>query len=164
MIPMTQHNNIRVRRARKIDLTDLLDFEQKIISTERPMDPTLIQDQTISYYPIESYLDAEDTEVLVAEHGEQIIGSVYGQIRPRKEFFKTSHLGYIGFMYVRQSHRGQGVSQLLIDAITNWFNQQGISEIILHVYAKNPQAIRAYEKAGFEHHLIEMRLNKHKQD
>ena len=123
------------------------------------MDPTLTQDQIISYYPIKDYIDADDTEVLVAEHEQQIIGSIYGQIRPRKEFFQSTHLGYIGFMYVKAAFRGQGVTKLLVDAITAWFHQRGISEIILHVYAKNPRAIRAYEKVGFESHLIEMRLN-----
>lgn len=150
---------MKIRSAKQLDLSTLLDFEQKIIATERPMDPTLIQDQIISYYPIKDYIDAEDTEVLVAEHEQQIIGSIYGQIRPRKEFFQSAHLGYIGFMYVKTAFRGQGVTKLLVDAITAWFHQQGISEIILHVYAKNPRAIRAYEKVGFESHLIEMRLN-----
>lgn len=150
---------MKIRTAQHADLPILLDFEQQIIATERPMDPTLIQDRPISYYPIAEYLDADHTEVLVAEADGAVVGSVYGQIRDRKPFFQTSQLGYIGFMYVRQSHRGQGVSQALIDAITTWFRQQGIQEIILHVYAQNPRAIRAYEKAGFDQHLIEMRLN-----
>ncbi len=148
-----------IRTATEADLPTLLDFEQKIIATERPMDPTLIQNQTISYYPLAEYLDDPNTEVLVAQLDDQIIGSAYGQIRPRKPFFQTTHLGYIGFMYVRKSQRGNGVSQALIEAITAWFKQQGITEIILHVYAKNPRAIKAYEKSGFEPHLIEMRLN-----
>ncbi len=151
---------IHIRRAHAEDLETLLAFEQKIIATERPMDPTLIQDQPISYYPIAEYLDAADTEVLVAVSDDQIVGSVYGQIRPRKPFFQTSHLGYIGFMYVRKNFRGQGVSQSLIKHITQWFEQQKITEIILTVYANNPRAIRAYEKVGFEQHLIEMRLNR----
>ncbi|WP_223787976.1 GNAT family N-acetyltransferase [Marinicella meishanensis] len=150
---------MNIRTAKPADLPTLLDFEQKIIATERPMDPTLIQNEPISYYPIAEYLEADHTEVLVAEVDGAVVGSVYGQIRERKPFFQTSHLGYIGFMYVRQAQRGQGVSQALIDAITAWFHTQGISEIILHVYAQNPRAIRAYEKAGFEQHLIEMRLN-----
>ncbi len=157
---MKTQSSIQIRTATSADLSVLLDFEQKIIAAERPMDPTLIQDAPISYYPLAEYLNDQRTEVLVALDNDHIVGSVYGQIRPRKDFFQTSHLGYIGFMYVRHSHRGQGVSQLLIEAISAWFHQNKISEIILHVYAKNPRAIRAYEKAGFESHLIEMRLNK----
>ncbi len=148
-----------IRTASPKDLTTLLEFEQKIIATERPMDSSMIQDQPISYYPIKDYIDNDSTEVLVAEKKGQIIGSLYGQIRPRKSYFKTKYLGYIGFMYVRQSHRSQGVSQALIQAINQWFNQHNIKEIFLTVYSKNIQAIRAYEKVGFEHHLLEMRLN-----
>jgi len=149
-----------IRQAIHEDLPTLLAFEQQIIATERPMDPTLIQDQPISYYPLEEYLDAKDTQVLVAEnHDGQVVGSLYGQIRPRKPFFQTSHLGYIGFMYVKPEHRGKGLAEALIDNIRNWFNHQGISEIILHVYASNERAIKAYEKIGFVHHLIEMRLD-----
>jgi ribosomal protein S18 acetylase RimI-like enzyme len=147
-----------IRRAQHADLPVLLDFEQQIIATERPMDPTLIQDRPISYYPIEDYLDADHTEVLVAESGGQLTGSIYGQIRDRKPFFQTAQLGYIGFMYVHPDHRGQGLVEALIDGIKAWFNSRGITEIILHVYAQNPRAIRAYEKAGFVSHLIEMRL------
>lgn len=150
---------MKIRLANQNDLATLLDFEQKIIATERPMDSTLVQDSTISYYPIRDYIDDKETEVLVAQINDQIVGSVYGQIKPRKDFFQTTHLGYIGFMYVKKSYRGQGVSQALIEAITAWFHRQGINEIILHVYSKNPRAIRAYEKVGFESHLIEMRLN-----
>lgn len=159
---MTVTSLTTIRRAIQQDLSVLLDFEQKIITTERPMDPTLIQDQPIHYYPLKDYIDDPKTEVLVAVNGDEIVGSIYGQIRPRKDFFTTSHLGYIGFMYVRKNYRGQGVSQKLIDAISRWFDEQAIEEIILHVYAKNPRAIRAYEKVGFENHLIEMRLNKDK--
>jgi len=150
---------VLIRPAVHTDLSTLLTFEQKIVDVERPMDPTLIQDKTISYYPIEEYIDAVDCEVLVAEVNGQIVGSVFGQVRPRKDFYQTTHLGYIGFMYVKNSHRGQGVSQLLIKTITDWFNQQGVNEIFLNVYAKNPRAIKAYKKIGFEEHLIEMRLN-----
>ena len=149
---------MHIRPATPDDLNTLLEFEQQIIATERPMDPTLIQDRPISYYPLAEYIEASDTEVLVAETDGVIVGSVYGQIRPRKPYFQTSHLGYIGFMYVEPNHRGSGVSEALITAISAWFKQQGISEITLHVYAQNPRAIRAYEKAGFVPHLIEMRL------
>lgn len=149
----------QIRPANHSDLNTLLDFEQKIIETERPMDPTIIQDKPISYYPLADYLSDDNTQILVAEIDGQIVGSVYGQIRPRKDFFKTTHLGYIGFMYVRKVYRGRGLSQLLIESIRKWFQKKNILEVILHVYAKNPRAIRAYEKSGFESHLIEMRFN-----
>ncbi|WP_109299803.1 GNAT family N-acetyltransferase [Aquimarina sp. AU474] len=148
-----------LRTAKIEDLPTLLDFEQKIIEAERPMDITLKQHEKISYYSIEKYILSKQTEVVVAEINDEIIGSGYGQIRDRQDFFLQKQLGYIGFMYVKEEHRGKGVSQAIITHITNWFSTKDIEEIRLKVYEKNPRAIKAYQKTGFKKHLIEMRLN-----
>lgn len=147
-----------IRTAKIKDLPVLLDFEQKIIETERPMDPTLKEGQ-ISYYDIESYIKADHTEVVVAEVNKRIVGSGYGQIRTRKEYFKQNQYGYIGFMFVKESFRGQGISQEILKYLYNWFTSKNIEEVHLTVYDKNPRAIKAYEKAGFEKYFLEMRIN-----
>lgn len=148
-----------IRPATIKDLPILLDFEQKIIETERPMDPTLIQNKKISYYNIEDYILADHTEVLVAEIDGEIVGSGYGQIRNRKKYFKQKQLGYIGFIYLKKEFRGQGISQKIIQNLCNWFSSKKIEEIRLTVYDKNPKAIKAYEKVGFQKHIVEMRFN-----
>ncbi|KAA1245544.1 GNAT family N-acetyltransferase [Aquimarina sp. RZ0] len=150
---------MKIRAATLKDLPALLDFEQKIIETEIPMDTTLITDKKISYYDIREYVKSKNTEVVVAEIDNKLVGSGYGQIRNRKNFFKQNQLGYIGFMYVKEEFRGNGISQLILQFICDWFTSKGIDEIRLRVYDKNPRAIKAYEKAGFKKHLIEMRLN-----
>jgi len=148
-----------IRAATINDLSILLDFEQKIIEAEQPMDPTLKQKEKINYYSIEDYIKSDHTEVVVAEIDNLIVGSGYGQIRNRKKFFIQKQLGYIGFMYVKPEHRGQGISQAIIKHICNWFSSKNLEEIRLTVYDQNPRAIRAYEKVGFKKHFIEMRLN-----
>ncbi len=147
-----------IRTAKIEDLPILLDFEQKLIEAERPMDVTLKKEK-ISYYSIEDYIKADHTEVIVAEVDGEIAGSGYGQIRDRLDYFQQKQLGYIGFMYVKEEHRGKGVSQAIIKCLYDWFKAKDLEEIRLTVYEKNPRAIRAYEKVGFEKHLIEMRIN-----
>ncbi len=154
---------ITIRTAKTEDLPILLDFEQKIIEAERPMDITL-KSEKISYYDIGAYILADHTQVVVAEIDGEIVGSGYGQIRDRKDFFKQKQLGYIGFMYVKEEHRGKGISQMVIQNLHEWFRSKNIDEIRLTVYEKNPWAIKAYEKTGFEKHLIEMRVNLKDQD
>ncbi len=148
-----------IRQATIEDLSILLNFEQKIIEAERPMDQTLIQDKKISYYNIEEYILSKHTEVVVVEVEGEIAGSGYGQIRDRLAYFAQKQLGYIGFMYVKDQYRGKGISQKIIRHLYDWFKTKNIEEIRLTVYEKNPTAIRAYEKVGFEKHLIEMRVN-----
>ncbi|KZS40877.1 hypothetical protein AWE51_24705 [Aquimarina aggregata] len=147
-----------IRPAKKEDLPILLDFEQKLIEAERPMDVTL-KTEKISYYDIGAYIDTENTEVVVAEIDNTIVGSGYGQIRNRQDFFKQKQIGYIGFIYVKEEHRGKGVSQKVIQYLYDWFKTKNLDEVRLTVYEKNPRAIKAYEKVGFEKHLIEMRIN-----
>ena len=148
-----------IRPAHIEDLPTLLDFEQGIIETERPMDVTLKTEEKINYYDLSEYIKSNHTEVVVAEVDGHIVGSGYGQIRNRKEFFKQDTMGYIGFMFVKNEFRGQGISQKIIQYLSDWFTKQDITEIQLDVYNQNPNAIKAYEKAGFEKYLVRMRMN-----
>ncbi len=147
-----------IRPAKKEDLPILLDFEQKLIEAERPMDVTL-KTEKINYYDIGAYIDTKNTEVVVAEIDNTIVGSGYGQIRNREDYFKQKQIGYIGFIYVKEEHRGKGISQKVIQYLYDWFKTKNLDEVRLTVYEKNPRAIKAYEKVGFEKHLIEMRIN-----
>jgi GNAT superfamily N-acetyltransferase len=61
-------------------------------------------------------------------------------------------------MYTRPDYRGLGINGQVIEALKAWAHKQGLSEMRLTVYTGNQPAIRAYEKAGFTSHLLEMRL------
>jgi GNAT superfamily N-acetyltransferase len=150
-------NQINIRKAELEDLNKLLEFEQGIIATERPFDPTL-KEGKISYYNIEKMISAEDVEVVVAVLNEQIIGSGYARIENAKPYLNHKLYAYLGFMYTDPKHRGKGVNSLIIETLTNWARSQNVFEMRLDVYNDNPSAIKAYEKVGFKKHLINMRL------
>ena len=140
------------------DLDTLLQFEQGIVTAERPFDPTLKPGE-IHYYDLKALILSPEAEVVVALAGEEIVGSGYAQIRPAKDYLRHSRFAYLGFMYVKPAFRGQGINQKVLDALTNWIKEKGIAEIRLEVYAENAGAKRAYEKAGFTPNLLEMRMN-----
>jgi GNAT superfamily N-acetyltransferase len=150
-------NQITLRKATLDDLATLLEFEQGIITAERPFDPTL-KEGKISYYNIEKMISAADVEVVVAVLNEQIIGSGYARIEDAKPYLNHKLYAYLGFMYTDPDHRGKGVNSLIIETLTNWVRSQNVFEIRLDVYNDNPSAIKAYEKVGFKKHLINMRI------
>ncbi len=148
---------LTVRKAVLTDLDVLLGFEQGIIQAERPFDSTLDKDP-ISYYDLKLLIKAEDAEVLVCEVNGHIVGSGYAKVMEAKPYLDHNAYCYLGFMYTVPSYRGKGVNAVIIDGLKKWALTRGLNEIRLTVYTDNEPAIRSYEKAGFEKHLIEMRL------
>jgi GNAT superfamily N-acetyltransferase len=147
---------VLIRPATTADLPTLLEFEQGVITAERPMDPT-IPEGPIRYYDLNAMLAAPNIQLLVAELDGRLIASGYGRIEPGRIYLKHTHHAYLGFMYVEPAHRGKGVNQLIIEALRQWAHSRNITELRLDVYHVNEPAIRAYEKAGFIRHMVQMR-------
>lgn len=148
---------INIRKARLEDLKILLEFEQGIITAERPFDPTLKEDK-INYYDIEQMITTPHIEVLVAEIRSEIVGSGYARIETAKPYLNHNAYAYLGFMYTHPKHRGKGINANIIKALKEWCQSQKITELRLDVYNDNTSAIRAYEKVGFKKHLVNMRI------
>jgi RimJ/RimL family protein N-acetyltransferase len=149
--------NITIRKASTTDLEKLLAFEQGIITAERPFDPTL-KEEKINYYDIEQMISASYVEVLVAEIDSEVIGSGYARIETAKPYLNHERYAYLGFMFTDLNHRGKGVNSKIIEALKYWCRSQNVFELRLDVYNENASAIKAYEKAGFKKHLINMRI------
>ena len=147
-----------LRKATLGDLSTLLDFEQGLIDAERPMDPT-IREGDISYYDIGAFIRADDTEVIVAEFEGKIVASGYARIKDDRHYLKHGKQGYLGFMFVKEDHRGKGLNKMIMEELIKWCEAKEVFEMRLDVYEENPQAIKAYEKAGFKKHMITMRFN-----
>lgn len=147
-----------VRKATLEDVPILLEFEQGLIEAERPMDTT-IKEGKISYYDVADFIKNDDSELFVVELNNNIVASGYAKIKKDRHYLKHDKQGYLGFMFVPEKHRGHGYNKLIINALLKWCKSRKANEIRLDVYNNNPSAIRAYEKAGFKKHLINMRLD-----
>lgn len=149
-------NGLHIRKATINDLEMLLTFEQGVITTERPFDPTLKGDPN-RYYDIEQMIDAPNIELLVADLDGSIIASGYARIEEAKPYLQHEQHAYLGFMYVLPAYRGKGINKMIIDALTAWSLKKNITELRLDVYQQNEAAIKAYERAGFSRHMLAMR-------
>lgn len=151
-------SNLIIRAALQSDLPILKEFEQGIIATERPFNDSL-KSEYICYYDIGALIDGVSSHVMVAEEDGEIVGSGYVRIRESKAHLNHDLHAYLGFMYVESTHRGQGINQLIVQALINWGKTQGMQEFYLEAYAENNSALKAYEKLGFRASLIEMKLS-----
>lgn len=148
---------ITIRKATLSDLASLREFEQGIITAERPFDATL-KAEKINYYDIEKMILSDSIEVLVAEKNGVLLGSGYARIETAQPYLNHEKYAYLGFMFTIQTQRGKGINAKIIAELKNWCRSKGILELRLDVYNDNPSAIRAYEKVGFKKHLINMRI------
>lgn len=151
-------DNITIRKAVSDDLDQLLIFEQNMIKTERPFDPTIKPDP-VNYYDLNAMLIAADICLVVAELDNKVIASGYARIDKARQFLNYAHHAYLGFMYVLPEYRGKGINKLIIDTLKDWATSRGLSELRLEVYYENISAIKAYEKFGFKNLMVEMRFN-----
>lgn len=144
-----------VRQAEIADLDKLLAFEQGVIEAERPFDATLRRD-FVRYYDMKAMLAAPDIRVVVAEVDGELVGSGYARIEESKPYLKHDRHSYMGFMYTVPEYRGKGVNRKIIEALEEWSQARGVTEIRLEVYVENASAIRAYEKIGFAGSILKM--------
>jgi GNAT superfamily N-acetyltransferase len=149
--------NITMRKATLDDVPTLLRFEQGVVETERPFDPTL-KAHPNSYYDIPRMIEDPLVHLVVAECGRQLIGCGYARIEASKHYLRHQRHAYLGFMYVEPEWRGKNINQMIIEYLRVWTMTKGLTEMRLEVYVKNLAAIKAYEKAGFSQLLVQMRM------
>lgn len=150
-------NTFTIRKAKETDLKKLLEFEQGIIKAERPFDPTLKEGE-IHYYDIQKMISNPNIEIVVATIESEIVGSGYARIEEAKPYLNHQSYAYLGFMFTAPNHRGKGINATIIETLKEWCHSQDIHELRLDVYNDNYSAIKAYEKVGFQKHLINMRM------
>ena len=80
---------------------------------------------------------------IVAEENGQIIGTVIGGFDGRR--------GLIYHLAVNVSFRGHGIGSRLMDAIESRLRAKGCLRCYLLVTSDNSEAMRYYEKRGWEH-------------
>ncbi|MEN7548084.1 GNAT family N-acetyltransferase [Rapidithrix thailandica] len=147
---------IHFRKAELSDIEVLLTFEQELIQHELPMDLSMKRDEKIYYYNLPELIHSPDVEFLVAVTDQKVVGCGYGKIKENTEKQAEGKYGYIGFMFVAKDYRGNRIGEQIINRLNGWFRSKQIRETRLDVYDQNPNAIRAYQRAGFSKLKLEM--------
>ena len=156
--PNTHSNPMIIYRPAEInDLKTLRKIEQQVVLAERPFNAEIKTGAPL-YYDIENLIASDDTFMLIGESADEIIATGYAQIIVSKGSLQHRKHAYLGFMYVAESYRGQGLNGKIIEKLNTWCLEQGIRDCYLDVYSANAQAIRAYEKLGFESSMIKMKV------
>jgi ribosomal protein S18 acetylase RimI-like enzyme len=151
-------STISIRTANLSDLETLLEFEQGVIKAERPLDPFL-GDGKLSYYNIPELITAENSHLIVALVGEELVGSGYLTIEDSSHYHKNPKHGYIGFIFVKPAFRGKRISSLILASLKDWGKEKDLKELRLDVYSNNADALKSYHRFGFTKGLVNMKID-----
>ena len=105
----------------------------------------------------ESAENEEHVYLLAAPEGEgEPIGVVEASAFFQYELFQPKSLVHVHSLYVKPSHRGNGIGRRLLEAVLDWGKAKGCVEAKLNVLAGNP-ARSLYKSAGFSVFELEVR-------
>lgn len=99
-----------------------------------------------------AFLEDRDGLLLVAEAGGSIVGVLLGRIErsaatPVLAARRTLH---VLSLMVRSGSRRAGIGRALMKAAENWAKGAGATEVELHVWEFNQEALAFYEALGYE--------------
>ena len=141
---------ISIREARIQDAAALLDLIKNYLD-DSPYIPKSTLDFNLSLEQeeswIQSFLDAPNAILLVAEYESQLIGNI-DLTGNKRHVMQHNALVGIGMLKV---WRNQGLGFALMNAALDWAKSNPILENLqLEVYAENHAAIALYKKFGFK--------------
>lgn len=142
------------------DVKDLLvELEEYIISIDQDNLDTIHSD----YREKKTLLDLQEVKentgkCFLAIDNNSVIGLIMGIIRKYDESdyldYKCPKQGEITELIISKKNRSNGVGQLLIDKIEEYFKEENCEYIIVDIFAYNDNALKFYHKKGYHPRMI----------
>lgn len=139
-----------IREAHKKDASALIDYVQKVAAEtdfltfgEGEFNLTVSDEEAF----IENSRMAPNQLALIAVLERRIVGLLHVEGSPKK---RLQHIGEFGIT-VAKDHWGKGIGASLMQSMIDWAQASGvIRKLNLKVQVNNANAVRLYERFGFE--------------
>lgn len=95
--------------------------------------------------------------LMVAEKKGEVLGFAHGSVRLTPDYLGTLKVGVITHIYVDGEFRGNGVGELLVKGLEEWFRGKEVHSVELQVLAANEKGIAFWEKLGYPAELNQHR-------
>jgi ribosomal protein S18 acetylase RimI-like enzyme len=146
-----------VRRATEDDLQDVVRlFRDLSAHQERwrvfPSRADLTEEMRRRY---QAELDDPDALLVVAEEDGRIVGMAAGHIHKPSSMSEELAVE-LGSVYVEPGYRQRGLASALTSEVARFARERGVERITLKTFAQNEEALRAWERIGFEPRMIQM--------
>ena len=140
-----------IRKATVKDISAIAKLYSEQFREMSKLIPDFIKEGDQSTEFIENTISDENSDILVCEIDDIIIGFILLQAkqRPDFDFIKPGKFCYIMDLIITKKHRNKGYGTALMNSAIDWGKEQGCNIVNLDVLSNNPKAISLYEKLGF---------------
>ncbi len=91
-----------------------------------------------------------DHQLLVAEHGGEIVGAVAVAVKRTHIGDDPVSLGYVFDVRTNPAVRRQGIGQALVTAVDEYLMERHVDGVYGHIEASNIPSLKLFEKKGYE--------------
>jgi ribosomal protein S18 acetylase RimI-like enzyme len=150
-----------IRRAAAADLPALGRLGALLVRAHHEFDPkrfVAASPQTETGYAsfLGTQLSEPNVVVLVAEEDGAVIGYTYAAVEGRDWMSLRGPAGVLHDIVVDPSHRSSGVGRALLTETLAFLKSHGAPRVVLSTAARNAEAQRLFESAGFRRTMVEM--------
>ena len=140
-----------VRKATNNDIPAIAELYREQFKEMAKLIPDFIKEGDQSTEFIENTIANEESDILVYENADIVVGFILLQAktRPNFPFMLPGKYCYIMDIIVTKIHRGKGFGTALMNAAKDWAKERDCNFINLDVLVNNSDAIKLYEKLGF---------------
>ncbi len=137
-----------IRKADYDDVKILNKFLTLLIRDEKQYDSG-IDENFIVTNMYENYIEDSNKLLIVAEENDQIVGYLYGIIKPTDDTYKYI-IAKLDALYIDNNYRNKGIATSLIEHFKEWAISKNAHKIEVNVWSNNVTAKHLYEKNNFK--------------
>ncbi len=140
-----------IKKATLNDTPAIAELYREHFREMAKLQPYFICDGDQSTEFIKKSINDENSDILVYEDNNKVVGFVLLQAKARPDFpfIVPGKFCYIMDIIVTEKSRNKGFGTDLMNASKEWAKKHDCSFISLDVLANNPGAIKLYNKLGF---------------
>ncbi len=151
---------VTIRRLQEEDIDGISELWKQFAEMREGMTGSRILNEDAADYFFgyaTGLLQRKDTLTLVAEDDGTIVGYLIAQQQRKPPIYSHTRVAYLSDVFVKESHRKQGILKLFIQELRDWCTAQGMTAIDVMLFMNNTLAQDIYKAMGFEPYRIALR-------